>query len=191
MARPVRMKGAIERAALELFVERGVDGTSIREIASRAGVTEGALYRHHKSKDDLVRALFFENYHLFAAMIKRVRAAHDGVEDLLPALVEAFFGLYDEDHYVFEFIMLVQHALLDEVKTDEANPVELVSRIVREAIRKRQVPKQDANLTTALLVGLVIQPAVGVRYGRVKRPLVRHAPFVSRACLELLQLGKS
>ncbi len=190
MARPVGKKGIIERSALELFVEKGVDGTSIRDIAERAGVTEGALYRHHKSKDDLVRALFFEHYHQFAQMIKTVRTTHDGPEELLPALVEEFFRFYDEDHYVFEFIMLVQHALLDEVRQDAANPVELVSRIIREAVRKRQLPKQDANLTTQLLIGLVIQPAIGARYGRVKRPLSRHVDFVAQACLEIVRLGK-
>ena len=44
----------IEAAALLLFVEKGVAETSIRDIAHSAGVAEGALYRHHAGKDDLV-----------------------------------------------------------------------------------------------------------------------------------------
>lgn len=187
MPRPVRMKGAIERSALELFVEKGVDGTSIRDIAERAGVTEGALYRHHKGKNDLVRALFFDHYEAFAEIIKRVRARHDLPEELLPALVREFFQFYDEDPFAFEFILLVQHRLLDEVRQDDRNPVELISRILREAIRNKQLPRQDANLTTQLLIGLVMQPAIGARYGRVKRPLANHAAFVGEACLRLVR----
>lgn len=47
----------ILRAALKLFVKKGIDGTT-REIADKAGVSEGALYRHFKSKNDLAWHLF-------------------------------------------------------------------------------------------------------------------------------------
>jgi len=36
--------------ASELFVERGYDATSLREIAERLGVTKAALYYHFASK---------------------------------------------------------------------------------------------------------------------------------------------
>src|SRR5205814_1285993 len=48
----------IERAALRLFVRRGVRGTTVRDIAADAGVAEGTLYRHWRSKRDLARTLF-------------------------------------------------------------------------------------------------------------------------------------
>src|SRR6266566_2567021 len=48
----------IERAALRLFVTRGVRGTTVRDIAADAGVAEGTLYRHWRSKRDLARTLF-------------------------------------------------------------------------------------------------------------------------------------
>src|SRR2546428_11045502 len=47
----------IERAALRLFVTRGVRGTTVRDIAADAGVAEGTLYRHWRSKRDLARTL--------------------------------------------------------------------------------------------------------------------------------------
>jgi len=45
-------------AALELFVERGVDGTPVPLIAERAGVGVGTLYRRFASKEILVNRLF-------------------------------------------------------------------------------------------------------------------------------------
>ncbi|MQA83818.1 MAG: TetR family transcriptional regulator [Streptosporangiales bacterium] len=45
---------AILRAALELFVERGVDGTSFEQIAKRAGVARLTLYRRWSSKEELL-----------------------------------------------------------------------------------------------------------------------------------------
>ncbi len=44
-------------SAAELFVERGVDGTSIDAIAERAERTSGAVYDHFDGKDGLLLAL--------------------------------------------------------------------------------------------------------------------------------------
>lgn len=186
LGRPALKKGAIERSALELFVEKGVDGTSIRDIAARAGVTEGALYRHHKSKDDLVRALFFENYQGFAKMIAKIQGMNLGFDKMIAKIIEAFFTFYDEDHYVFEFVMLVRHKLLEEVRADEKNPVELVSRMLREAMKKGEIPSQNTDLSTQLLIGMVMQTAIGQHYGRVKGPLINHAGTVTSSCLSVV-----
>jgi AcrR family transcriptional regulator len=43
--------------ALTLFTEQGYDGTSLREIAQKLGVTKAALYYHFESKDDILLAL--------------------------------------------------------------------------------------------------------------------------------------
>ncbi|MEV6041223.1 TetR/AcrR family transcriptional regulator [Nonomuraea sp. NPDC052116] len=45
---------AILNAALELFVERGVEGTSIEQIAKRAGVGKLTVYRRWSTKEDLL-----------------------------------------------------------------------------------------------------------------------------------------
>jgi AcrR family transcriptional regulator len=47
----------IERAATELFAERGYDGAGMDLIAQRSGVTVPVLYDHFASKDDLYRRL--------------------------------------------------------------------------------------------------------------------------------------
>ena len=47
----------ILEAALDLFIERGYDKTSLREIAERVGVTKAALYYHFSSKEEIIRTL--------------------------------------------------------------------------------------------------------------------------------------
>jgi TetR/AcrR family transcriptional regulator, repressor of fatR-cypB operon len=45
-------------AALDLFEENGFDATAVPEVAKRAGVATGSIYRYFESKDDLVNALY-------------------------------------------------------------------------------------------------------------------------------------
>ena len=47
----------ILETALDLFIERGYDKTSLREIAERVGVTKAALYYHFSSKEEIIRTL--------------------------------------------------------------------------------------------------------------------------------------
>ena len=50
-------------AALELFARRGYASTPVDAVAREAGVSPGLLYRHFRSKTDLLRAIFEESMH--------------------------------------------------------------------------------------------------------------------------------
>jgi len=50
-------KERILDVALDLFVEHGFDGTSLRQIAEQLGMTKAALYYHFESKEDILMAL--------------------------------------------------------------------------------------------------------------------------------------
>ena len=46
--------GEIIQAAVDEFLEKGYDGTSMESIAQRAGVSKGGLYHHFSSKDEIL-----------------------------------------------------------------------------------------------------------------------------------------
>ncbi len=50
-------RARIQQVAVELFTEHGYEGTSLREIAERLGVTKAALYYHFRSKEDIIESL--------------------------------------------------------------------------------------------------------------------------------------
>src|SRR5262245_34851224 len=55
--RPASRRDQILDAAMECFASSGFRGTTTREIASRVGITEAALYRHFASKEALYSAI--------------------------------------------------------------------------------------------------------------------------------------
>jgi AcrR family transcriptional regulator len=55
--RPDETQLRIEAAALELFTSQGFHGTNIRDIAERAGVSQGAIYTYYASKERIFEEL--------------------------------------------------------------------------------------------------------------------------------------
>jgi AcrR family transcriptional regulator len=49
-------RGRLERAAMELYVERGFEQTTVAEIAARAGLTERTFFRHFADKREVLFA---------------------------------------------------------------------------------------------------------------------------------------
>jgi AcrR family transcriptional regulator len=69
-------------AAAELFAERGVIGTSVEQIAERAGFTRGAFYGNFADKHDLVRELLQRRTEQEPAEVRDLLAGEDGQERL-------------------------------------------------------------------------------------------------------------
>ncbi|MGF1427882.1 ScbR family autoregulator-binding transcription factor [Kitasatospora sp. LaBMicrA B282] len=55
--RAVRTRGTLLRAAAQVFDEYGFNGSSINKIIKQAGITQGAMYFHFRSKEELARAV--------------------------------------------------------------------------------------------------------------------------------------
>jgi AcrR family transcriptional regulator len=67
----------ILETALDLFIERGYDKTSLREIAERVGVTKAALYYHFSSKEEIIRTLVQPLYDHFAPLTAALASGPD------------------------------------------------------------------------------------------------------------------
>jgi AcrR family transcriptional regulator len=57
MVEPSGTKQRIQAVARELFAQKGVRDTSLKEIADRLEITKPALYYHFASRDELVRSI--------------------------------------------------------------------------------------------------------------------------------------
>ena len=63
----------IMRAATAVFVAQGYDGTSMDEIASKAGVSKQTIYKHFSDKDNLFTEIILAT----TRQVDRCRAAGD------------------------------------------------------------------------------------------------------------------
>jgi AcrR family transcriptional regulator len=130
----------IERAATEVFAERGYHGAAMGEIARRSGVTVPVVYDHFASKQQLHRRLLERHF----AELRAVWAEHLGDapgDQRMAGALDAWFG-YVETH-PFAWRMLFRETTGDP-------EVEAIHREVAAASRAALLPllAQEAGATT-------------------------------------------
>lgn len=186
--RPTHTKSRIEDCALRLFVERGFLATSMRDIAACVGVTEGALYRHFIGKEQLAWHLFSTGFTELARTLDGLQAGAAGLPGKLDVMLDAFVELFDSDPVRFNYLLLAQHGQLDKVTPDMPNPVEVVRLVLANAMERGELPPGNPDFLAALVMGLVLQPATFIVYGRLERPLGARIADIRRACRRILNL---
>lgn len=87
----------IERAATEVFAERGYRGASMDEIARRSGVTAPVVYDHFASKLDLHRRLLERTRDELLAMWREQLTGDQPADERIPRALDAW-ARYVEGH---------------------------------------------------------------------------------------------
>lgn len=87
-------RDAICETALELFAEKGIEATTTREIAEKAGAAEGTLYRHFDGKADLAQWLYRRCANQLEETLADAEAAVSSPPERLEALVRGVFDFY-------------------------------------------------------------------------------------------------
>jgi len=155
----------IERAAIGLFVDKGVAETSIRDIARAVDVSEGALYRHFASKEELVWKTFERHYLAFARQLHALADREATARGKVAAMIREFCRAHDDDPVLFRFLLFVQHGQLAKLPTEVPTPVRVMQSVIEAGIASGELPAQPAALATALVFGIVLQPVVFAAYG--------------------------
>jgi AcrR family transcriptional regulator len=175
-------KREILRAAMKLFSERGLAGTTIRDIAKESGYTNPALYKHFGSKEELALYLFETSHR---RLWSRCHAAIDSggdFESKLDNYIGAVLALVDEHPEAMAF--LSENARVLWPRAGAAVQRQTMIALARSlmsaapAAGKRAAIHPDiaaaslqgtlAELTRMIQVGAVRGPAIGWKSELVK-----------------------
>jgi AcrR family transcriptional regulator len=81
-------------AARRLFSEHGYEGATIRDIATAAGMSTGAVFANFADKADLFQEIMSTDMGELSGLMASAAAEEDGVEDALGAMLAAGYSFY-------------------------------------------------------------------------------------------------
>ena len=180
-------KDLIERTALKLFAEKGVKETTIRDIATVAGIAEGTLYRHYASKDDLSSRLFISNYIALGAELARIEEQEKTTQDKIEAMIRYFCVVYEKDKDMFNYLFLTRHNHIQKLTPRLPNPYLVFRRVIRLGMNRGDIPTQDADVATSMVMGVVLQ-VIDSRLlsGRIQRSISGLGDQIARGAWKVL-----
>jgi AcrR family transcriptional regulator len=139
-----------------LFAERGLDGTSIEEIAAQADVSKPVVYEHFGGKEGLYAVVVDREVERFVAMATRLLSGEDRMEKFEVAAVELLRYIQDNSD---GFRILVRDSnpssgsgTFASLISDIASQVEY---ILGDVLKDRGYDPKLAPMYAQMLVGMV------------------------------------
>lgn len=148
--------------AIDLFSRKGFNGTTTREIAAAAGVTEAIIFRHFETKENLYTAIIDQklNSPVTAEWVARLRSAMDRDDDraVTRELISAIVQTHKTDPK-FERLML--YAALEGNKIALLYMRELTTSIV-DVFRNYFLRRQKQGFLKAHSPDVVLTAVAGM-----------------------------
>lgn len=156
-------RDAILRAALHLIVTRGYHRTSTSQIARGAGVAEGTLYVHFKSKEDLGIEIYkLCSASMSAGMIEALKKPVSTAERIRIAVARAFDWCESRPEEA-AYLFLLRHSEIFSRRLTHldvpTNPVRLLHKIILQGQEAGEIEHEEL----ALLEKVVGIPFVFIR----------------------------
>ena len=140
----------------QLFAERGLEGTSIEEVAARADVSKPVVYEHFGGKEGLYAVVVDREVERFLAMATRLLEGEDKMEKFEVAAVELLRYIQDNSD---GFRILVRDSnpssgsgTYASLISDIAGQVEY---ILGDVLKSRGYDPKLAPMYAQMLVGMV------------------------------------
>ena len=101
----------IDEAAIALFSEKGFANTSTKEIANKANVAEGTIFRHYKTKDNLLLNILLKFMKFLVPMVKKDVTSKldnqkfENVEDFLRFFLMDRIDFVKKNHDIFRIFV--------------------------------------------------------------------------------------
>ncbi|MGH2807199.1 MAG: TetR/AcrR family transcriptional regulator [Actinomycetota bacterium] len=163
----------ILQTSLHLFAEKGFHGTSMRDIARTADITEGLIYHYFESKRDLFRAIIDEYSFLSLLRTLPELAAQLDLRALLIVLARGFFDVLRQNKEITRLLLQEVQVFPEEKEAFFADAVgesitelaQILDDRMNERARGKVDPQMAARLFfNSLLAFFVEQEILGGKH---------------------------
>jgi AcrR family transcriptional regulator len=165
----------IRNAARALFIEKGFDETTTREIALRAGVAIGTLFLYANDKRDLLLLLFDEELNkLSDRAVTKARRNTPFIDQLL-AIFRVFLAYFSEtprlSRYMMQQVTFMGPGVGNRIQAGLERTHQLLAKVIAQAQADGLVNQDMAPLAAAELIFLIYR-------AEIRRCLANDPPMI-------------
>lgn len=182
-------KGSLIEAMIGLAAEQGLGGCTTQQIAQRAGVSEGAIYRHYRSKDELRWAAYRQ---VVADMIeekKGLAASSLALPELLHEWIRLTYQFFDQNPKAFTFVLLIPppKPLSHSDRKIVRQQGQILMARLRQARMAGEMKPLSPRVALCFFTGLMLNVPRQINEGTLRGPAERYTDTVSQAVWKILR----
>jgi AcrR family transcriptional regulator len=152
-------EAAILQAAAELFTETDFHRVLMDEVASRAQVGKGTLYRYFPTKEDLYFATIFEGWDRLREELQEVLREEGTLEDALEKTAQQILSYFWQRRHFVTLVHRLEHNPKGKAQADWRNRREgivgLVEGVLKRGVASGVVPAGNLRLFTEMFLGML------------------------------------
>jgi AcrR family transcriptional regulator len=176
----------ILKAALTLFTQKGIKSTTTKELAKKAGIAEGTIYVHFKSKEQIANYLFRHYMELFGdGLFEQAKTVNIPV-DKIKLLIKAFFDFAEKEPKATYFIVIAHYTELNILTKEKYKFRNIFADAIRKGINANTFMKINADLGAALIIGMINRAILSYNEGFIRMNYHKMVDETTKAALKLL-----
>jgi AcrR family transcriptional regulator len=184
--KPDTKRPEIVRAAITLFSQRGIDGTSMREIAQAAGVREAAIYRHFAGKEELAREIFLSWYVWHCQQVKQIVTGSQSTKEKLHSIVRQEFTVAQSYSEAFLYFCENEPKFISLLPPGVPSVRKIFIELIKGGQSREELKKGDPELMADMLSGALCGVALSWVRRQPRGNLNRHVALVAEGCWHML-----
>ena len=182
----VNTRAGLQDAAVRLGVRDGVESASIRTIAKEAGVTEGAVYKHFGSKNELIRVAYTAIVNEMARDKLVLIRAGLPFEHAIRAWVKLTFEYFDGNRDAFSYVLLMPQRMAGTLGDVYTKQGDVFREFLLEAQERGEAKEMDVNYAYALFTGCVLNVPRLINDGMLEGAAMKYADETAEVVLNIL-----
>jgi len=144
-------------AAVRVFARKGFHASRVGDIAEEAGVAHGLLYHYFRSKDQVLEAVFHDNWSILLTRIASVEEtdepAADQLRHIAAIVLRTWLHLPDVVRVVIrEFGRSPE---LAERIGELAQPIDSIARVIERGIERGEFKQVDPRVAATVVYGSI------------------------------------
>ncbi|MHB8384676.1 MAG: TetR/AcrR family transcriptional regulator [Candidatus Binataceae bacterium] len=184
--KPGTKRPVIIRAATSLFAKRGVDATSMRDIAEAAGVREAAIYRHFASKDEMSREIFTSWYGWYSRQLQEIARGPGAAKEKVYGAARVELSAAAEHTEAFTYFCENEARFIRSLPAGVPRARAVFTELITQGQERREVKAGDAGLLADMLSGALCAVALSSVRRRRRGDLNKQLDLVAEACWAML-----
>lgn len=180
-------RDTITASAVRLVVEGGARNATIKAISAQMDVNEAALYRHFKSKEEILSSAYVAIVDAMAQQKRHLAKSTLPFAEIVREWIKLTYDFYDSNPDAFAYVLLLPPSAISNADIAHVQG-KLFMSLLRRALRNSEIAPTLPKLAYSHFSGIMLNVPRLIHEGNLRGPARAYIDDATNAVLRALDV---